>query len=167
MTHMPKPDLGPRGVLARGERVEEFGPDPDVPNRTVKRSRASWLPLEMHQKGTLSDAAMAAALAFRDDWELSQGARDGIAAQPPGVRADGFSGACPTQVALDAMARVRAALEAVGKTGSVCLSLAVARGATLAQLALTLGHREQAASGYFAGVLDRLADHYSLGKRRP
>ena len=163
MTHQPaRADLGPSAPRRRGERIVEAGLGKHAEGR---RAVAYWLPAQMHSKGTLSDSAMAAALSFRDDWELSQGARDGVAAQVPSVRADGFSGACPTQTALDAMARVRGALQAAGISGSVCLSMCVARNADLATLAAKLGHREQAAAGYFACVLDRLADHYSGGKR--
>lgn len=149
-------DHGPDLVLARGERFVIEAPDPDRPNVTVRRAMAYWLPAVLHHAGQLSDAALAAAIRLRNDAELALGAREG----DPLLRVDGSRRFGPTQIALDAQARVRRALAAVGRSSAACLQLAVIGNATLADLARALGCSDGATADFLRSVLDRLARHY-------
>lgn len=163
MTGRRGADHGPREPLARGERVVELAPDPGRPNATIRRARATWLPLEMHARGALSRAGLEAATRYRDDVELASRAQERPRDPAAWVRVDGGGGRCPTQAVLDAARRVAAAEAAAGTTGAVVLRLAVASGATRQALARAIGCSERSATGYLAAVLDRLADHYACG----
>lgn len=163
MTAQPRrADFGPRVVLARGERVESQAPDldrPHVRDAVVRVARAYWLPLEMHQRGTLSRDLLAVAVRYRDDCEIAEGARD-APGQAAEVRVDGASPRCPSQVALDAQARVRRAEAALQAWGVRAVRAAVAGNAKRAELAAVIGLAEAVAVGYLIAQLELIAEAY-------
>ena len=128
MTHHRRPaelraDLGPSIRRQRGDVVVTDAPDPDAPNRTIRRA-ALFDPLRrLRDEGTIETAHWVAAERFRDQLALSQGAREG-----EGGRLEPWQRCHYAVRVADARAEVEASLQAVGlRLGGIFIALVVQR----------------------------------------
>jgi hypothetical protein len=94
---------------------------------------------------------------YRDDFEVSQGARPGWERPEVG---GGSQASGPAHAQLQAAEAYRAANAAVGKTTSRILVAVTLCGQTLAEYAESCGLSAHAAKGYLVAALDSLRDHY-------
>ena len=158
---IPEPvfDLGPQIRHQRGELVVEDAPDPDAPNRTIRRSRHEWAPDVLLRNGTIDQAHHDAATRLHDAFALGvMGARDRLAVYIAKTGAPaGYSDA-----QLAASRDYALAAQAVGIVAMSALSWCVISHGTVAGWAERKGWPVQRAQGYLLAALDRLAEHYGL-----
>jgi hypothetical protein len=109
------------------------------------------------KRGTLTDHHVAAGYKLRDDHELSEGAQMGgaqmtvrISTSSPGA----------TTCQLDAIARFRAAIQAIGKSQADVVIAVVLLNQTVTTWSERRGMALSRATGYLEGAMDRLVDHY-------
>jgi hypothetical protein len=156
---IPEPvfDLGPQIRHQRGELVVEDAPDPDAPNRTVRRSRHEWAPDVLLRNGTIHQGHYDAAKRLHDAYALGvMGARDRLAVYVD--KAGAPSGYADAQLA--AATDYREAAQAVGIVAMSALSWCVISHGTVAGWAECKGWPAQRAQGYLLAALDRLEEHY-------
>jgi hypothetical protein len=163
------PDLGPmtwvgRGKSrkliplrhGRGETETEDAPDPDAPNRTIRRSRVVWTPDVWLARGMIGRPEHDAAMRYHDAYALGVlGARS---RSEVAVRGGYFSALSEAQ--LDAAADYREATRAVGLLLSPALAWCVLSTGTVQGWADSMGWHNQRAAGLLSAALDRLAAHY-------
>ena len=157
----PEPtfDLGPQIRHQRGELVVEDAPDPDAPNRTIRRSRYEWAPDVLLRNGTIDQAHHDAATRLHDAYALGvMGARDRLAVYI--ARTGAPSGYADARLA--AATDYREAAQAVGIVAMSALSWCVISHGTVTGWAECKGWPVQRAQGYLLAALDRLAEHYGL-----
>lgn len=155
----PVSDLGPRVLLDRGEVLVEDAPDPDAPNRTIRRSRREWAPDVLLRNGTIDQAHHDAATRLHDAYALGvMGARDRLAVYVD--RTGAPTGYADAQLA--AATDYRQAAQAVGMVAMSALSWCVINHGSVAGWAECKGWPVQRAQGYLLAALDRLAEHYQL-----
>jgi hypothetical protein len=152
-------DLGPQIQHQRGELVLEDAPDPDAPNRTVRRARREWAPDVLLRNGTIDQGHRDAAIRLHDAYALGvMGARDRLAVYVDRTGApSGYADAL-----LAAATDYREAAQAVGIVAMSALSWCVISHGTVAGWAECKGWPVQRAQGYLLAALDRLAEHYGL-----
>lgn len=135
----------------------------DDPNDTGRRGsytrmvhgyRRSDPLITLHRRSPreVTDQHLRAAERLRDDYEISEGVN-------LGKGSGGESG--PLDVQLDARARYRAAVQAVGPRLSTVLLPVVLSSWTVKQWAEDRGMSETKAAGYLIAALDRLQDHFN------
>lgn len=105
-------DHGPAIRLARGETAVRDAPDPDAPNRTVRRAAVRVLYHGLWADGLLTDDQHEAADRLLVALEAAQGARDG--GLPPGIRVAPHQQGSPSARQVQATADLRLAREALG-----------------------------------------------------
>lgn len=153
-------DLGPRARRDNGTAEITDAPDPARPNATIRRARAPWAPHALLGTGSITRGQFAACVRYRDDVERAEGARDGMPAAASAARVDGAAGACPTQAALDALARVRRVHAVLGKQGALVVTQCLIRDWAVRDLARSFGYGERQASGVLCATIARLAEYY-------
>ena len=72
-------DLGPSAPRRRGLRVVQAAPDPDAPNRTVRRASVAWAPGLLFARGALSLVGLQACERWRDAYAMAQHGRGNVA----------------------------------------------------------------------------------------
>jgi hypothetical protein len=162
VTHIAKPDLGPRALLHRGERIQETAPDISRPNASVTRARRYCAVRAMAAAAPDSQrdawrARLDAAEAYARACEIVHGARDGKPDSVPEVRVSSSPRGVP-DVALEAASLVRDAVQAMGMTGTQVVNMLVLRAGTLSDVARVVGCGQSAAAGYVLATLDKLAE---------
>ena len=150
-------DLGPRPT--RPDLVVEQRPDPDRPDRgrtqhTIRGAR--------RYDGVLSlfgdrSAEYRAAERYRDDNAIASGARLGERSL---VRSTSPNRHEPSAAVLDALERVRAASDAMGRTAMPVIIWTVLANQSLASYERTRRTRHGASAATLRLALAALADHY-------
>lgn len=156
-------DLGPPSRRANGTAEITDAPDPARPHATIRRARAAWAPNALLGNGSITRGQFAACVRYRDDVELAEGARDGMPAAASATRVDGAAASCPTQAALDALARVRRVNAVLGRQGALVVTQCLVRDWSVRDLARSFGFGERQASGVLCGAIARLAEYYGEG----
>jgi hypothetical protein len=158
MTHAIA-DLGPYHQHLTGRLEVIDAPDPDAPNRTIRRARLA----DPLRALTLTDAQWLAATRHRDNAELAEGARngDGVGGRPIWDR-----GTYPAAV-LDAVRERREAIQAVGIVLSSAFLMAVEGWQSMAAIDRNLGRRKGTAAAQVAEALGIVADLHSAPRRTP
>lgn len=159
LNHTQEPDIGPMMLHRRGWLTLEDAPDPDAPNRTIRRARAVWVPDEWLRKGTIDQADHSAAVRYHDAYALGiEGARERMEfyVQMTGAPS-GYSDA-----RLAAATDYRKASDAVGAFSANCLTWCVLRRSTVADWAGNRQLHPQIAAGYLLAAIHRLTEHYRL-----
>lgn len=154
-----EPDLGPVILHRRGWLTLEDAPDPDAPNRTVRRARAVWVPDEWLRKGTIAQADHDAATRYHEAYALGiMGARERmpVYVQMTGAPA-GYSDA-----RLAAATDFREAEKAVGPFAADCLTWCVLGRSSVAEWANNRHLCRKIAAGYLLAAIHRLTEHYRL-----
>jgi len=142
----PVVDLG-----AQPWRVEvEDAPDPDAPNRTLRRARA-YDPL---RRMDLDPALFVAAERFRNAYALSEGAREGVGS----VRLEAWQRCHYAVRVADARAEVRDSLQAVGLRLSAVFVAAVIQCQPVRCMERGLGMRNGTGADRIAEALGLLRD---------
>lgn len=156
----PAGDFGPRAARDRGEVVVMDAPDPDNPNRTLRRARRIWAPDVLLANGTISQEIHNAAVRLHDAYALGVlGARDRLAVY---VDRNGTpSGFADAQ--LSAARDYREAAQAVGQVQMAALAWCVLSHGTVAGWAECKGWHVHKAQGYLLAALDRLSEWYRDG----
>jgi hypothetical protein len=143
--------------LDRGEVMVCDAPDPDQPNRTIRRAKAEWLPDKLLANGTIGQQHHDAATRYHNAYEVGiLGARDRLSVYVDCRGAP--AGIADAQLA--AATDYRQATQAVGLTLSAALVWCVLGRGTAAGWAADRGWNPHRAQGYLLAALDRLADHY-------
>jgi hypothetical protein len=106
--------------------------------------------------GTLTKEHVAAGFRLRDDYEVSEGARPG--SERSEIRGSGTGG--PLDAQLAAVARYRAAIQAVGKIPSAMVLHVVLDNRSITAWAEPRGMSVSSATGYLLCGMDRLQEHY-------
>lgn len=101
---------------------------------------------------------LGAARKFSEDYEV--GMEGGCSPGGLRVAVDGNEAPDVAEIRFAAMARYRAACDAIGPTLRTAVQLSVLHKVSLAAMAPRLGMTPERASGWLLGGLDRLADHY-------
>ena len=155
----PVADLGPRIRQERGEVVALDAPDPDAPNRTIRRARVVWCPDVLLSNNTISQAHHAAATRLHDAYALGViGARHRLEAYVDRTGAPaGYADA-----RLAAVRDYQQAAQAVGQVAMAALAWCVISHGSVAGWAECRGWSKDRAGGYLLAALDRLAEHYGL-----
>ena len=135
-------------------------PDPDAPNRTIRRSRREWAPDVLLRNGTIDQAHHDAATRLHDAYALGvMGARDRLEVYVDRIGAPfGYADA-----QLAAVRDYERAAQAVGIVAMSALKWCVISHGSVAGLAECKGWPVQRAQGYLLAALDRLAEHYEVG----
>jgi hypothetical protein len=153
-------DLGPAVRLARGDVAVAEAPDPDQPNRTIRRARVVWVPDVLLANGTIGQAQHDAASRLHDAYALGiLGARDRLTVYVD--RTGAPSGLADARLA--AASDYREATQAVGQIAMAPLSWCVLSYGTVAGWATQRGWNPHRAMGYLLAAMDRLAEHYEGG----
>lgn len=154
----PVADLGPRVRLRRGEVAAEFAPDPDAPNRTIRRARVQWVPDLWLARGAIGRHHHDASCRYVAAYERGVlGGRERHAARISTNRP------APTGLPDAQLAAARdyaLAERAVGIRLSAALAWCVLSTGTVEGWAECKGWHRDRASGYLLAALDRLAEHY-------
>jgi hypothetical protein len=152
-------DIGPLMLHRRGWLTLEDAPDPDAPNRTIRRARAVWVPDEWLRKGTITQAHHNAAVRYHEAYALGvMGASDRapiyiqITGAPSGL----------SDARLAAVTDYRKASDAVGAFSADCLTWCVLNRSTVANWANNRRMHPQIAAGYLLAAIHRLTEHYRL-----
>lgn len=153
-------DLGPRALHDRGEVATVDAPDPDNPNRTIRRARRVWAPDVLLANGTISQEIHNAAVRLHDAYALGVlGARDRLEVYIDKTGTpSGFADA-----QLGAARDYREAAQAVGQVQMAALSWCVLSHGTVAGWAECKGWHVNKAQGYLLAALDRLGEWYRDG----
>ncbi len=128
-----------------------------TPEKVVGFRRIDAL-VRLQRGGTINERHLAAAIKLRDDFEIGDGARPGCDRVVAGGQGQNPGG--PTDRQIDAMARYRAAVQAVGKTLSGILLHVVLENRTVKDWAEKRSRSLNSSTGYFVAAMDRLLDHY-------
>jgi len=131
----------------------EDAPDPDAPNRTIRRARA-YDPL---RRMDLDPALFVAAERFRDCHALAEGAREGIGS----VRLEAWQRCHDAARVADARAEVTASLRAVGLRLSAVFVAAVVLHQPVREMERDLGVRNGDGADLIREALGRLRDWQS------
>jgi hypothetical protein len=154
-----EPDLGPLMLHRRGWLTLEDAPDPDAPNRTLRRARAVWVPDEWLRKGTIDQADHSATVRYHEAYAL--GIMGASERAPVYVQMTGApSGLSDAKLA--AATDYRKASEAVGAFSANCLTWCVLGRSTVAEWAGNRQIHPQIAAGYLLAAIHRLTEHYRL-----
>jgi len=131
---------------------------PDRKTGGYRRANPLW---RMHQADhgrTITRLHLAAATRFSEDYEIGiEGARLTMAAR--GIQ-DGCETADVSQTRMAALARYRAACEALGGTLRTPVQLLVLHNTPISRMVGLFGLVEDRLSGWVLAGLDRLCDHY-------
>ena len=171
MEHGGQPDLGPMTWVGkgkarrtvslrevRGETEVVDAPDPEHPNRTIRRSRVVWTPDVWLAQGLIGRPEHDAAVRYHDAYALGVlGARD---MERLGMRIRGSAQAGISEARLDCATDYRAATQAVGPLLSPALAWCVLSTGTVGGWAESRGWHKQRAMGLLTAALDRLTAHY-------
>lgn len=150
-------DFGP--VLARV--VVEDAPDPDAPNRTVRRARVRCNYDTLWKRGGLTDGEREAADRYAQLCEAEAGARDRPAAgMPAGGQPWQHGGPSDRQV--QASADLRRLHKLVGMDGAALLRLYVRDGLPVPEIAKRRREDERQTLGRTRAALGRLAEHWGM-----
>jgi hypothetical protein len=76
-THAAVADLGPSAPRRRGQRVVALAPDPEMPNRSVRRAAVAWAPGSLYAAGKMPLVGLQAAERWRDCYAMAQHGRGG------------------------------------------------------------------------------------------
>lgn len=149
-------DLGPRHLHRRGELEVVHGPDPDQPNRTVRRARRVVHYLAMD----LTDPQREAADRLCVQAERASGAgwRPGgmHLARPLWQRGH------PTEAQIAALADLRRAREALGAVAWLLVETVIIRNVAVDRLAERRGESRHVLRGRLLAALDRLVELWRL-----
>lgn len=131
----------------------------DLDTKTGGYRRADPL-MRMHKADPrlVTRLHLGAARKFSEDYEV--GMEGGCSPGGLRVAVDGNEAPDVAEMRFDAMARYRAACDAVGPTLRTAVQLSVLHKVSLRAMAPRLGMSEERASGWLLAGLDRLADHY-------
>jgi hypothetical protein len=150
-------DLGPNILHERGDVTVISAPDPDAPNRTIRRARRVWAPDVLLANGTIQQEHHAAATRLHDAYALGVlGARERLAIFIDRTGTPAAFGDAQLAAARD----YREAAQAVGIVAMSALSWCVLSYGTVGGWAACRGWHQQRAQGYLIAALDRLAEHY-------
>ena len=126
-------DLGPSAPRRRGLRVVGLAPDPDMPNRSIRRASIAWAPGSLYARGTLPLVALQAAERWRDCAAMAQHGRGHMAAF---LREGGGGNGVPVaEAVLRAAADLRRCRSALPPVLATVLDLAAVQEMPLAVLA--------------------------------
>lgn len=155
----PALDHGPR-VQHRNGRLELVdAADPDRPNVTLRRARRVCHYNTAWRAGHLTDAEREACDRYAVLCEREEGAverRDG-----PSVKADPWSRTPPLS-AVQAIASLRAAHQAVGNDGAALLRLYVRDNLPVDEIARRRDERREVTMGRTRAAITRLAEHWGM-----
>lgn len=128
--------------------------------RTVRGYRVVDPLLHLHRRNPTEVTAehVRAAARLRNDYETANGAQ--CTAAELRITSGAAGGKNPADVQLDAIARLRGAIQAVGPSLYGVLAPVVIHGWTVGRLAEARGSSAHRVTGYLVAALDRLADHY-------
>jgi hypothetical protein len=153
----PAADLGPDILRHRGEVMTLDAPDPDSPNRTIRRAKRVWAPDVLLKNGSIDQAMHDAATRLHDAYALGvQGARDRLTVYVD--RTGSPSGYADGQLA--AARDYREAAQAVGQIGMAPLAWCVLSHGTVEGWAAEKRLNPHAAKGQLLMALEMLAQHY-------
>jgi hypothetical protein len=166
---IPEPvfDLGPQIRHQRGELVVEDAPDPDAPNRTVRRGRG-YDPLRRMED--LDPALFLAAERFRNCYALADGARQGTGT----ARLEPWQRSHYQAARADARAEYEGSMQAVGlRLGAVFVAAVLGPmiqtedtgPITLRSIERSLGMRNGTAADCVREALERLRDYQTAAGR--
>lgn len=167
MSDARRPDLGPRVVLQRGERVETQVPDLDRPHvrgATVRAARVHCAVRVMAGRAHEQERqAWADRVAAKERYaraaEIVRGASEGAPERLPEVRAGGGSVGVSERalMASETVTRARARMRAsLGLTGVTVLDAVCIAGLRTEDIAPMVGCGRDATSGYIVAMLDVL-----------
>ena len=128
-----------------------------TPEKVVGFRRVDEM-VRLEKRGTITKLHLAAGIKLRDDYEIGElGGRQGLDLTE--IRTGG-DGGTPSQVRLDALARYRGAVQAVGPRLSTIMLHVVISNGTVTSWAERRVMSLSRATGYLEAAMDRLADHY-------
>ena len=148
---------GDDGPDPRRAVVKEFRPDPDAPGAPLVRGGRVRDPLRrMHESGQISKGQWDGVEAFRDDVDLSRGARTG-GTDSAGVRVGPSNRNWPSDVMLDAWRRVARAMRRFTPVEGRLVVWTVVEYRSLRSFTRAEGMRDETGSQMLQRVLDQLA----------
>jgi hypothetical protein len=133
-------------------RVLETAPDPDSPNRTIRRQRVFDPLRRLLDAGLISQPHWVAAERFRDCYALAEGAREGT-----GGRLEAWQRCHYAAKVADARQEVRGSLQAVGLILSQVFVASVIQQMPIRQMERELRLKRDSGPDRIAEALDRLA----------
>lgn len=164
MTHHRRPseiraDLGPSIRRQRGDVVVTDAPDPDSPNRTIRRGMAEPHYARLWRAGAITDDERNACDRYCYTSEAESGAMWRSGEHVGGV-APPWRRGHPTMTQVQASAALRHAHAAVGPDGTALLRLYVRDGLPLSEIGRRRGEREEVAKGRVLSAIRRLGEHW-------
>lgn len=158
----PHPDLGPRIVRARGERIVGFAADPGDPDRTIRRASRAWCVMQLYARGALPLTHLQAAERWRDSRATAAiGASCTASFLRSGIHG-AAEGLTPAEIVMRAASDYRRARGALAPALAVVLDLAAAEELSLSDLAARVRLTEDRASEAVLMATGALARHYGL-----
>ena len=156
----PHPDLGPRIVRARGARIVGFAPDPDDPDRTIRRAWRAWSCMQLYAQGRLPLSRLQAAERWRDTRARAAiGTTRKASLLNDGIGGD-LAGLTPAEAVMHCAADYRRARAALAPTLAVVMDLAAGEELSLCDLAARLRLTEERASEAVLMATGAAARHY-------
>lgn len=158
-------DFGPKMSRDRGDVEIVQAPDPDAPNRTIKRARRVVVYDVLNRTGTISDEQREAA-----DRYLVTAITAGGGTWRPGDATELLGGAHwqksgPPERQLRAMSALRRANTALGPGACHLIQRLVLDNKDLAALAAYYSTNTQVVRGMVVAALTRLAEQYGIDSR--